>query len=78
MVHMCKMIISLGVFFSFHFFKILIFWFHRGVKEQKTVQNDKNVCHTQYLRYYTSYDYHLWCKYVNAESHLRAKNGPKG
>ena len=36
------MIISLGVFFFFfHFFKILIFWVVRGVKGQKTVQNDK-------------------------------------
>ena len=25
----------------FHFFKILIFWVVRGVKGQKTVQNDK-------------------------------------
>ena len=28
----------------FHFFKILIFWFVRGVKEQKIVQNDKKFC----------------------------------
>ena len=26
----------------FHFFKILIFWVVRGVKTQKTVQNEKN------------------------------------
>ena len=38
MVHICKMIISSGVFF--HFFKILIFWVVRGVKGQKMVQND--------------------------------------
>ena len=36
------MIISSGVFFIF--FKILIFWIHRGVKGQKTVQNDKKLC----------------------------------
>ena len=36
MVHLCKMIISPGFFF-----KILIFWVVRGVKRQKTVQNDK-------------------------------------
>ena len=34
-IYVCKMIISSGVF-SF-FLKILIFWVHRGVKEQKTV-----------------------------------------
>ena len=45
----------------FHFFKILIFWFVRWVKGQKTVQNDKNfVCHTLHLRNHTSYDCHLW------------------
>ena len=33
------MVISPGVFFQF--FKILIFWVVRGVKWQKTVQNDK-------------------------------------
>ena len=27
----------------FHFFKILIFWVHREVKRQKTVQNDKKI-----------------------------------
>ena len=27
-----------------HFSKILIFWVHRGVKEQKMVQNDKKFC----------------------------------
>ena len=41
-VHICKMIISSGVFF--HFSKILIFWVHRGVKGQKMVQNDKKFC----------------------------------
>ena len=28
----------------FHFFKSLIFWVRRGVKGQKTVQNDKKLC----------------------------------
>ena len=45
MVHMCKMIISLGFFFQF--FKILIFCVVFGlsfVKGQKTVQNDKKFC----------------------------------
>ena len=42
MVHICKMVISLGVFFFFS-----KFWFFRlfgGLKGQKTVQNDKNLC----------------------------------
>ena len=42
MVHLCKMIILLGIFFQL--FKILIFWVHIGIKEQKTVHNDKRVC----------------------------------
>ena len=50
MVHMCKMIISPGIFFNF--FKILIFWGvvgvgwegGVGVKVQKMVQNDKKFC----------------------------------
>ena len=44
MVQICKMISS-GIFsLFFYFFKILIFWLHRGKKGQKTVQNDKKVC----------------------------------
>ena len=42
MVHICKMVISPGVFFFFS-----KFWFFRlfgGLKGQKTVQNDKNLC----------------------------------
>ena len=42
MVHMCKMIISPGVFF--HFFKILILWVLTGVKGQKMIQNYKKIC----------------------------------
>ena len=42
MVHMCKMIISPGIFFQF--FKILIFWIGWGVKGQKAIQNDKKFC----------------------------------
>ena len=71
MVHMSKMIISVGESvecvpvlndnFSmqfFHFFKILIFWVHRWVKEQKMVQNNKSyVCHVPYLSNHTSYDF---------------------
>ena len=28
----------------FYFFNILILWVHRGIKGQKTVQNDKKIC----------------------------------
>ena len=47
MVHWCKMIISLGVFFQF--FKILIFQVVRGVKGQKMVQNDKKFCLSRFI-----------------------------
>ena len=52
MVHLCKMMISLRVFF--HFFKIFILWVVKGgggVKGQKLIQNEKkSVCHAPYLR----------------------------
>ena len=41
-IYVCKMIISSGIFSIF--LKIVIFWVHRGVKGQKTVQNDKTLC----------------------------------
>ena len=44
MLHLCKMMISPGIFFHFFSFKILTFWVARGVKGQKTVQNDKKIC----------------------------------
>ena len=46
-VHKCKMMISLGVFF--HFFKILIFQVVRRVEDQKMAQNVKklSVCISQ-------------------------------
>ena len=47
LVHICKMIMSSDFFF--HFFKILIFWVHRGVKGQKTVQNNKKFSVTLHL-----------------------------
>ena len=58
------MIISQDVFFSFS--KCWFFWVVRGVKVQKTVQNDKKsfVHHTSYLRNHTSYDCHLQYTYV--------------
>ena len=33
----------------FHFFKILIFWAVRGVKGQKTAQNDKKFCLSHFI-----------------------------
>ena len=60
LAHLCKIITCPDAFFQF--FKILIFWVVRGVKGQKTVQNDKkSLCHAQYLKNHTSYDFHLWC-----------------
>ena len=51
MVHMCKVIISPGVFSFFQWSKI----------------TKKSVCHAQYLRNHTSYDCHLWSTYVKWE-----------
>ena len=53
-VHKCKMMISLVFFFFFHFFKILIFQVVRGLKGQKMVQNEKELC-VSYLRNHASY-----------------------
>ena len=52
--HTCvKGIFSQGIFFIF-FFKILIFWVVRVVKEPEMAQNDKNfVYHAPYLRNHT-------------------------
>ena len=51
MVHLCNMIISLDVFFFFHFFKIFVFWVVSEVRGQKMVQNDKKFVYcAPYLR----------------------------
>ena len=52
--HTCvKGIFSQGIFFFF-FFKILIFWVVRGVKEPEMTQNDKNFVYcAPYLRNHT-------------------------
>ena len=53
----------------FLFFKILIFWVLRRVKEQKMAWNDKNfVLCTLYLRNHTSYDFDLCCTCVKGYS----------
>ena len=58
-VYMYKMIISPGSFF--HFFKILIFRVVRGMKGQKTVQNDKKFC----LLYSMSQEpYIIWLSFI--------------
>ena len=52
------MMISAGIFFFLHFFKILIFQIISGVKGQKIAQKWQTImCHTQYLRNRTSYDH---------------------
>ena len=63
-MQICKIIISLGVFFNF---KVLIFQVVRGLKGPKMTQNDKSFClsHLIYLEPYiiiwsSSYDLHLW------------------
>ena len=47
MVHMCKMIISSGILFIFS--KFWFFWVVRGVKSQKTVQNDSKFCLSHFI-----------------------------
>ena len=59
----CKMIISPGCFFIV--FKILIFWVVRGLKGQKIVQNDKNLCSTPYI-IWLSFVIHK-CKMISSE-----------
>ena len=58
MLHMCKMIISPGVFFSFS-----KFWFFGflGVKGQKTVQNDKKFCQ---LLFISKGPYIIWLSFL--------------
>ena len=49
----------LELFFSF--FHVLIFWVVRGVKGQKIVQNDKNLCLSCSISYET---YIIWLSFV--------------
>ena len=42
LVHLCKMMISVSVFF--YFFKIFIFWAVIGLKGQKMAQNNEKSC----------------------------------
>ena len=57
-IYVCKMIISSGIFPIF--WKILIFWVHRLVKGQKTVQNDKKLC----LLHSISQEPYIWLSFV--------------
>ena len=62
LVHLCKMMISPGVFFIFFFLDSFIFRAVLGVKGQKMAQDNKkilSVC-TSYLRRNVSYDCYLW------------------
>ena len=51
--------ISPGVFFQF--FKILIFWVVRGVKGQKTIQNDKKFCVSSFI---SQEPYIIWLSFM--------------
>ena len=66
MVRMCKMTISLVIFFIF--FKILIFWVHRGMKRQTTVRNEKKFCSAPYFRICASEDSHF-CRTLYFRNH---------
>ena len=63
LVHMCKVIISQGVFFIFS-----KFWFSGLLQEWKCKKWPKmtkdSVCCVPHLRNYTSYNCHLWYTYV--------------
>ena len=59
MVHMCKMIISAGIFFSFS--KFCIFWVVRRVKRQKMVQHGKKSCP---LRFTSQEPYIIWLSFM--------------
>ena len=64
MVHMFKVIISLGGFSIFSKFWVFVLLGGKGVKNSPKWQ--KIVCHTPYLRKHTSYDFHLrytWVKW---------------
>ena len=45
----------------FHFFKILVFWFVRGVKGQKMVQSDKKFC---LLHLISQEPYIIWLSFM--------------
>ena len=65
MLHLCKMIISPGVFFSF--WKFWFFRFSGGWKCKKLCKMTKSfVCHAPYLSNHTSYDCHMvhLCKVI--------------
>ena len=63
MLHMCKMIISPGVFSFFS-----KFWFFRLLGSKRPKNGPKwqknSVCCTPYLKNHTSFDYHLWYTFV--------------
>ena len=58
MVHICEMIISWGGFF--YFFKILIFWVHRGVKGKKRSRMTKNCL----MRFIFQQPYSTWLSQI--------------
>ena len=77
----------------FNFFKILILWVVKGLKGQKSIQNNKNaLCHALYFRKHIFiYDAQVWKDNISRHffhffkilifeiirGFLRAKNGPK-
>ena len=85
MVHMCKTVISPGDFFSFHFFKILIFQVVKGVNEQKRVQNDKTFCHLTYTcvklwylqAFFPFFKIFIFCVVSGMKTQKMVQNGKK-
>ena len=78
MVHLCKMMISPGVFFSF----FQNFWFYgllqgegRGVQRGKKLSKMRknSVYPASYHRNHTSYDFHLWYSKWDCFGHWKEK-----
>ena len=70
MVHICKMVLSTGIFF--HFSKILIFRVIRGVKVQKIVRNDKKFSLSRSISQET---YIIWSSFVLCKCKMIISSG---
>ena len=68
--HLWYTCVKYGQFF--HFFKILIFWIVRGVKGQKTVQNDKKLCLSGSI---SQEPYIIWSSFVVCKCKLIISSG---
>ena len=70
MVHICKMIISMGIFL--YFFRTFILWVIRGLKEQKIVPNDKTFCLSRSISQETCI---MWSSFVVCKCKMITSSG---